>query len=166
MNFTPFPKIARLSREVIVTEKIDGTNAQVFVVDNTVPRAGRAGTHMMAPRIGPLKDPAPIAPRSDVAKIDVSDLPDYATTAEEYWQITDRIWPAILDIFDRVGMSNFGSKADRLRLARDRKVVDLFNEAWAAAPDAFFIHSWPQWGRFCDLCSECYVLFEGDENGR
>ncbi len=31
MEFTEFPKMARLSREVIVTEKIDGTNAQVFI---------------------------------------------------------------------------------------------------------------------------------------
>jgi hypothetical protein len=31
--FQPFPKIARLSREVIVTEKLDGTNAQVIIVD-------------------------------------------------------------------------------------------------------------------------------------
>lgn len=31
--FVEFPKIARLAREVIVTEKIDGTNAQVFVDD-------------------------------------------------------------------------------------------------------------------------------------
>ncbi len=33
-NTTPFegmPKIARLNREIIVTEKIDGTNAQVFI---------------------------------------------------------------------------------------------------------------------------------------
>jgi hypothetical protein len=30
-EFREFPKIARLSREMIVTEKIDGTNAQVFV---------------------------------------------------------------------------------------------------------------------------------------
>jgi hypothetical protein len=30
-EFTEFPKIARLAREVIVTEKIDGTNAQVFI---------------------------------------------------------------------------------------------------------------------------------------
>jgi hypothetical protein len=30
-EFVPFPKIARFSREVIVTEKIDGTNAQVFI---------------------------------------------------------------------------------------------------------------------------------------
>lgn len=31
IEFNPFPKIARLNREIIVTEKIDGTNAQVFI---------------------------------------------------------------------------------------------------------------------------------------
>lgn len=31
MTFKEFPKMARLSREVIVTEKIDGTNASVFI---------------------------------------------------------------------------------------------------------------------------------------
>src|SRR3990167_1858406 len=31
MEFKEFPKIARLSREAIVTEKIDGTNASVFI---------------------------------------------------------------------------------------------------------------------------------------
>lgn len=29
--FVEFPKIARLSREVVITEKIDGTNAQVYI---------------------------------------------------------------------------------------------------------------------------------------
>lgn len=29
--FEPFPKLARLSRECVVTEKIDGTNAQVLI---------------------------------------------------------------------------------------------------------------------------------------
>ncbi len=29
--FAEFPKMARLSREIIVTEKIDGTNAQIFI---------------------------------------------------------------------------------------------------------------------------------------
>ena len=29
--FQPFPKIARLSREIIITEKIDGTNASVVI---------------------------------------------------------------------------------------------------------------------------------------
>lgn len=33
-NFVEFPKIARLSRECIVTEKIDGTNASVFIGDD------------------------------------------------------------------------------------------------------------------------------------
>jgi hypothetical protein len=32
-EFVEFPKMARLSREIIVTEKIDGTNAQVCVVE-------------------------------------------------------------------------------------------------------------------------------------
>lgn len=31
--FVEFPKIFRLSREVIVTEKIDGTNAQIHITD-------------------------------------------------------------------------------------------------------------------------------------
>lgn len=32
--FTPFPKLARLQREVIISEKIDGTNAQVYITDD------------------------------------------------------------------------------------------------------------------------------------
>ena len=31
MLFQDFPKMARLSRDIIVTEKIDGTNAQVYI---------------------------------------------------------------------------------------------------------------------------------------
>lgn len=34
MEFTEFPKIARLTRQCIVTEKIDGTNAQVYVTED------------------------------------------------------------------------------------------------------------------------------------
>lgn len=34
MNFEGFPKISRLSREMIITEKIDGTNAQVYITDD------------------------------------------------------------------------------------------------------------------------------------
>lgn len=40
MDFVPFPKIARFSREVIVTEKIDGTNAQVHIADDGTITAG------------------------------------------------------------------------------------------------------------------------------
>lgn len=31
-EFKPFPKMARLSREIIVTEKIDGTNASIYII--------------------------------------------------------------------------------------------------------------------------------------
>jgi len=34
IEFKEFPKIARLSREIIVTEKIDGTNAQIFISED------------------------------------------------------------------------------------------------------------------------------------
>lgn len=33
LDFVEFPKMPRLSREIVVTEKIDGTNAQVAVVE-------------------------------------------------------------------------------------------------------------------------------------
>ena len=39
-EFQGFPKLARLSREVIVTEKIDGTNAQVFISEDGTLLAG------------------------------------------------------------------------------------------------------------------------------
>ena len=31
MNFTPFPKMGRLTRDCVITEKIDGTNAQIVI---------------------------------------------------------------------------------------------------------------------------------------
>lgn len=37
MQFEPFGKIARLKRECLITEKIDGTNAQVVIVDMSKP---------------------------------------------------------------------------------------------------------------------------------
>ena len=34
MEFTEFPKIARLTRECTITEKIDGTNASIYIGEN------------------------------------------------------------------------------------------------------------------------------------
>lgn len=39
-DFIPFPKMARLSREIIVTEKLDGTNAQICIGEDGTIRAG------------------------------------------------------------------------------------------------------------------------------
>jgi hypothetical protein len=35
MDFTPFPKIPRLRRETVITEKLDGTNAQIVISPTT-----------------------------------------------------------------------------------------------------------------------------------
>ncbi len=35
IEFTPFPKIARLSRDCIITEKIDGTNASICITEDS-----------------------------------------------------------------------------------------------------------------------------------
>jgi len=34
ITFEPFPKMGRLTRECIITEKIDGTNAQIIITDD------------------------------------------------------------------------------------------------------------------------------------
>lgn len=39
-EFQPFPKIARLKRTCVVTEKIDGTNAQIFISEGGAVYAG------------------------------------------------------------------------------------------------------------------------------
>lgn len=39
-EFQDFPKMARLSRRAIITEKIDGTNAQIFIDENGSIKAG------------------------------------------------------------------------------------------------------------------------------
>lgn len=40
LEFQGFPKMARLSREVIITEKLDGTNAQIFITEDGKIKAG------------------------------------------------------------------------------------------------------------------------------
>ena len=39
-EFQQFPKIPRFSREIIITEKIDGTNAQIFITEDLKMFAG------------------------------------------------------------------------------------------------------------------------------
>lgn len=49
-QFQEFPKISRYSRNVIVTEKIDGTNAQVFVPDDpAAPLVAGSRTRWISP---------------------------------------------------------------------------------------------------------------------
>ena len=51
LEFKPWPKIARLNRDIIVTEKIDGTNAAVIVTDD-----GEVGAQSRSRVITPEQD--------------------------------------------------------------------------------------------------------------
>lgn len=54
MEFQGFGKIARLDREIIVTEKIDGTNAQVYITfDDLCPRASLEVARVLT-EVGPV----------------------------------------------------------------------------------------------------------------
>ncbi len=53
MEFHGFGKIARLDREIIITEKIDGTNAQVYITYDD-PHAGDSCVARVLTEVGPL----------------------------------------------------------------------------------------------------------------
>lgn len=42
-EFVGFQKIARLFREMVITEKIDGTNAQIFIAEDSAPITYKSG---------------------------------------------------------------------------------------------------------------------------
>lgn len=46
IEFTPWPKIARLNRDIVITEKIDGTNAAVGIVYQDDTMDGSIGTYV------------------------------------------------------------------------------------------------------------------------
>lgn len=48
IEFVRFPKIARLNREVIVTEKIDGTNAQIYIPEPSTNALGEPRSEIYA----------------------------------------------------------------------------------------------------------------------
>jgi hypothetical protein len=43
IEFRGFPKIARLSREIVITEKIDGTNSSIFISEDLSPITCESG---------------------------------------------------------------------------------------------------------------------------
>lgn len=53
MEFHGFGKIARFDREIIITEKIDGTNAQVYLTYDD-PQAGDSCVARVLTEVGPL----------------------------------------------------------------------------------------------------------------
>jgi hypothetical protein len=95
-------------------------------------------------------------------------------TAEDYWVVVDNYWSYLLAIIERFGpplkldemllgseILSVSVAATRWKENRDIRLVEYFNDTWAAAPDCGTIHMIPGWHILCDLCSESY-LFYGD----
>lgn len=59
LEFQPFGKLARLNREIVITEKLDGTNAQILIVPTTELNAG--SSYPDATYVGDLAEPGSVA---------------------------------------------------------------------------------------------------------
>lgn len=83
-------------------------------------------------------------------------------SAQDWWALFDRIRPAILTCMDNVGDGLREELEPRLNEAADLRngpmMAQILDELWSAAPDHPIIHTWPQWGNICDLCSESWVF--------
>lgn len=49
-DFEDFPKIARFNRDCVITEKIDGTNAQIYIADDGVTMLAGSRTRWVTPQ--------------------------------------------------------------------------------------------------------------------
>ena len=47
---------------------------------------------------------------------------------------------------------------------KNPKLASLLNEVWFGMPESTEVRSYPGFGVLCNLCSESYVLYEGDED--
>jgi len=96
---------------------------------------------------------------------------DHPKTKEDYWATVDEYWPELLQLIltyapatlDELVGDKKAVAATKLKQERSVKLCEMFNQAWASAPDDGRIHLLPAWNVLCDLCSECHLLFEEED---
>lgn len=108
----------------------------------------------------------------------------YPTTKEEWWKLVDENWSdikCILMKYAPVGKYITISEENndvvlknsdkplmvnivKMKLERNPKLASIFQLTWASAPNNRHIHDNVGWSIFCDLCSEDYLLYEGELN--
>ncbi len=96
----------------------------------------------------------------------------------DWWNVLESHWPNIIEIFyncgapldekmwsDGIGIPvsyhprTFIGTLETLKMNHNGVELHHFLQlCWLAAPDKSYIHQWPSWGAFCDLCSEDWVF--------
>lgn len=101
-----------------------------------------------------------------------SRIKDYMcpTTAEEYWLVAAQFERELIKIIaaflgdqvrsfqDLIDGKSVDMVIHDAIANKDKRAIELFNSAWAAAPDSGEIHLIPGWHVLCDLCSESYLV--------
>lgn len=85
-------------------------------------------------------------------------------TAAEWWSLLGTNRTRIAEIMVRVGVAEKQRNAFEAAVTfRDvEQICRLLQLTWENAPDRAEIHSWAGWSVLCDLCSENYLVKEGD----
>lgn len=81
---------------------------------------------------------------------------------DEWWQAVDKNWDNLKSIIIRFAGQELLKQAEKQRTEKDSKLSTLFNDVWFRAPDQGWIRDIPGWFVLCDLCSESYVLHDGE----
>lgn len=95
---------------------------------------------------------------------------------KQYWNIVDTYWDDIYHILSLYLPTHMNQWIDgeplqkslgeyilELKETRNPRIVRAFNAAWFNAPDDYGIWNNASWGKFCDLCSEEWCLYEERE---
>lgn len=100
----------------------------------------------------------------------------YPRNAEEWWNNVYDWWPELMELFatylpttkhstihGEILTTPLHVHLEKLKHDKDKRLEDYFHATWSVAPDHGSIHAQKAWDVLCDLCSECYVLHDEDE---
>ena len=152
MDFEPFPKIPRLNRDIVVTEKIDGTNAAVLIEDVT--------EHWETKLVEQFIDPSVIEIDGARYRVQAQSRKRLITPEDDNFGFARWVRENAADLVRLMGPGRyFGEwwgKGIQRGYGMERKVFSLFNPTfrWGDAPEA-------QWLKDSGEVRTVPVLYEG-----
>ena len=90
-------------------------------------------------------------------------MSDAPRNREEYFSLAERFQDELFDIITNFSGRDNAEEFILFLNEQSNSIASILHQAWSDAPDRPWIHSIPGWNALCDLCSEDYVLYEGQE---